>query len=227
RRARRARVLAAAGSAATAAVVGAALVLALPGLSGPRDAATDAIPSAGRSGDHVTTPPVTLPRPSPTHSRDAAAESMLRTVLPPEVAIVDLEPRPETDGASFAGVLSDAQGSGSLSIFVSTGRSPSELTCSEQRSALASCEVGDLSDGTRFRIETHHDRPYDPAGAPNTQGAQIFSVHLIRPDGTSVEAAATDSDTEHTRRTRFAPILTPDQLRTLVAAEGWRTFAAS
>lgn len=234
RASRRLRVLAAAGSATAAAVVGAALVLALPGLSGPRDAASDTSPSAQWSGDDVTTPPAAVPKPSSTHDRDATAERLLRTILPPEVALVDLLPRPEDDGASFAGLLGDAQGYGSLTVVVSSGRRPSELTCSEQRSPSATCGFVDLSDGTRIRIETHPDRSYDPpgeaggpAGVVDTWGVRVISVHLIRPDGTSVEATTTNSDTERNQRTRPTPILTTDQLRTLVTAEGWRSYAAS
>ncbi|MGA4541637.1 hypothetical protein ACPA54_16770 [Uniformispora flossi] len=234
RASRRIRVLAAAGSATAAAVVGTALVLALPGLSGPRDAASSMSPSARQSGNHVTTPPAAVPRPSPTHDRDTAAERLLRTVLPPEVALVDLLPRPEEDGASFAGVLGDAQGSGALTVVVSSGRRTSELTCSGQGSASASCGFVDLPDGTRIRTETHRDRPHDPAGeaggsadAGDARGVSIFSVHLIRPDGTSVEATATNSDPERIQRTRPTPILTTDQLRTLVTAEGWRSYTAS
>ncbi|GAB2586828.1 hypothetical protein GCM10027168_19580 [Streptomyces capparidis] len=129
------------------------------------------------------------------------------------------------------GVLTDARGSGQAHVTVRRA-APKEgpPVCPDLTGTAATCTVTRLADGSALRLERNFEYPATPGAGdgkagPQGGGAEINSVQLVRTDGVVVFLQSSDTEKEKSgRATRPAPVLSLEQLRTIVTDPSWRTL---
>ncbi|MGX6742760.1 hypothetical protein [Streptomyces peucetius] len=140
----------------------------------------------------------------------AAVNRVLASLLPGDLKIVDQQGEP---GYGFV-VADDGRGASFIQVNAQTGMG-------DLSQDVFAGDVTTLPDGTKVMVKKETD-PDQKGGA----GAVGWTVDTLRPDGFRVVMMAFNAPGQGQDASRAEPVLTIEQMRTIVLDEKWRTAAA-
>jgi hypothetical protein len=139
----------------------------------------------------------------------ASVDKILMSLLPKGLKVLDKQGDP---GYGFV-VADDGKGAGFIQVNAQTGMQ-------DLASELFAGDVTTLPDGTKVLVKKEND-PDQKGGA----GAVGWTVDTLRPDGFRVVMMAFNAPGQGQDASRAEPVLTIEQMKTIVLDKKWRTAA--
>ncbi|WP_229834337.1 hypothetical protein [Streptomyces xantholiticus] len=147
--------------------------------------------------------------PPPGRPDGAAVNKVLASLLPGNLEIVDQQGDP---GYGFV-VADDGRGASFIQVNAQTGMA-------DLAQDVFAGDVTTLPDGTKVMVKKEND-PDQKGGA----GVVGWTVDTLRPDGFRVVMTAFNAPGQGKDASRAEPVLSIEQMRTVVLDEKWRTAA--